>query len=700
MPSQHREGEASIVLDALTDVYALDDVQEVVDRVCRCAVAVSPYRVALLSLYFGDDVYIGLEGGPESLRQRFLQTARDVSADQRAAKRAMVWGRYRLADTAVCFIPEGSGVQFGASYHPSPERTDADWRPDDRIMVFVRGVDGAVHGVLSLDDPEDGQRPNAENLGSLSAIDRLMKLMGVFIHNKHLDAKLRESEARYSAVVEQSHDGVLIERDGRIRFANRRAGQMLKTMPGLLIDQRLDDVVTRTDGPALPGVDEAVLLRPDGTSLDIALRQTAIRFGGETANLISVEDVTERKRILERLQRSQKMESVGTLASGIAHDFNNLLGGILGYASLLRMRMGADNKLLRYVGSIEGAAERASAVTRQLLGIVRDEQVRIGTFSVPQVLDDLARFLRETFPCAIRIETEYAEDTPGVLGDEGQIHQVLLNVCLNARDAMPNGGLLTLRAGRGVDDQGAEIVRVTVEDDGAGIDAVALAQVFDPFFTTKEAGQGTGLGLYMAYRVIDRHGGRIEVRSDAGAGTRVEIALPSSSHTRSNLVAATAPHVGTEGGHVLLVDDEELIRAMGEEMLLRLGYSVTVAVDGPDALRIFEEQPKRFCCAIVDIAMPGMSGWEVVQTLRASSPQLPIIVSSGHDEGAAGAFGGDSSRVPDAYFLKKPYRMRELSALVAEVAQSEVTQSAATESELVAPTRSPRTADETSASAQ
>jgi len=470
VPPRNQDGEASIVLDALTDVYARDDVQEVVDRVCRCAVAVSPYRVALLSLYFGEDVYIGLEGGPETLRRHFLRTARKTSHQQRAEKRSAIWSRYRIGDTAVCFIPAGSDIRFGPSYQPSPERPGAEWHPDDRVMVFVRGVDGEVHGVLSLDDPDDGLRPDPDDLGSLLAIDRLMKLMGVFIHNKHLDSKLRDSEARYSAVVEQSHDGILIEREGRIRFANRRIGHMLDTMPGLLLGRKVDEVVTRSDLPALPNEEEGVLHGRDGRTHDVSIRTTPIRFGGETANLLSVQDITERKRIMARLQRSQKMESVGTLASGIAHDFNNLLGGILGYASLLRMRMGPEHELVRYVESIESAADRASAVTRQLLGIVRDEQVRIGTFPMPRVLDELAQFLRETLPPSIRIETESGKDLPQVLGDEGQIHQVLLNVCLNARDAMPDGGTLTLRATCDRDEGHGEYLRITVRDTGTGID--------------------------------------------------------------------------------------------------------------------------------------------------------------------------------------------------------------------------------------
>jgi len=155
VPTRNRDGEASIVLDALTDVYALDDVQEVVDRACACVVAVTPYRMALLSLYFGDDVYIGLAGGPESLRQNFLESARETSPESRIQKRSRIWTRHRIPGTAICFIPDGSDISYSRSYVASPTRDGAEWRADDRVMVFVRGVDGEVHGVLSLDDPSD-----------------------------------------------------------------------------------------------------------------------------------------------------------------------------------------------------------------------------------------------------------------------------------------------------------------------------------------------------------------------------------------------------------------------------------------------------------------------------------------------------------------------------------------------------------------
>ncbi|NJN14372.1 MAG: PAS domain S-box protein [Planctomycetes bacterium] len=510
----------------MREVYALDDVQQIVDKVCEVVVSIAPYRLALLSLYFGEDVYIGLAGGDDAMRRSFLEEARQADHERRAAKRKAIWREYRIPETSICFIPEGSAIGFSTSFQPSEAREKDGWRPEDRLMVFVRGADREVRGVLSLDDPASGERPDPANLGALGAVDRLIELMGVVIHNKHLSAKLRESEERYAAVVEQGHDGIFVERDGRILFANGRVARMLASEPATLLDTDLATVLERSDTAAVTGEEEGRLLRPDGRTIDVAIRSSTIRLGGANAQVVAVADITERKRIFTQLMRAQKMEGVGTLASGIAHDFNNLLGGILGYASLLRMRLGADENLRRYVDSIEKAADRASAVTRQLLGIVRDERVRVAPFDVRRLLEDVTRLFRETIDPSIAILLECPEDLPAILGDETQIHQVVLNICINARDAMPGGGTLSITADRvNVPNRGPG-VRIRVKDTGIGMSKEVMAKVFDPFFTTKQAGEGTGLGLYMAYRVIERHGGFVDVTSKPGRGTTVEFHLP------------------------------------------------------------------------------------------------------------------------------------------------------------------------------
>jgi len=651
--------QAETVLATLAEVYALDDVQAIVDLACRRAVELSPYRLALLSLYFGDDVYIGLEGGDEEMRQSFLKVARQATPEGRARRRQRIWEKHRIDGTHICFMAEDSDIPFGMSFHPSESVPGSEWRPNDRLMVFVRDAHGEVSGVLSLDRPSDGRRPDPKNLGPLVWVDRFITLMGVVIHNKHLQAKLRESEQRYAAVVEQGHDGILIVRDGRILFANTRIGEMLGVPPSLLVGRAADKVIGHVWAASLPGETDGHLLRPDGRTVDVSLRTSTIRVGGADARLFAVADITERKRILTQLVRAKKMESVGTLASGIAHDFNNLLGGILGYASLMKGCLDDRERALRYLQSIEKAADRAADVTRQLLGIVRDKPVRVAPFPIARVLGEVAGLLEETLDPAITVTMRWEQELPHVLGDESQIHQVLLNISLNARDAMPKGGTLTLEAAR-AEHRGRPAVSVIVSDTGVGMDAETLAKVFDPFFTTKEAGRGTGLGLYMAYRVIERHGGSIDIASKKGEGTTVEIVLPAAEVAVEGESAAPRGDTRKGSGVVLLADDEEVMREVASEMLRGLGYEVVTASDGRRAVNAVRSARREFCAAILDVAMPVMGGWEAAGAIRQLRPKLPIVITSGHDIETA---TNDTQGLADAC-LKKPYRVENLRQLL------------------------------------
>jgi len=241
---------------------------------------------------------------------------------------------------------------------------------------------------------------------------------------------------------------------------------------------------------------------------------------------------------------------------------------------------------------------------------------------------------------------------------------VLLNVCLNARDAMPGGGKLTLEAAV-ADRQGSwPAVRIAIHDTGDGMDAETLAKVFDPFFTTKKGGRGTGLGLYMAYRVIERHGGTIDIVSRAGEGTAVEMFLPASVEHAEREVPDAEEHAPGLGGTVLLVDDEEVMRDVGAEMLRGLGYDIVTAADGRRAVNAVRNAREKFICVIMDIKMPVMNGWEAARAIRELEPDLPIVFSSGHDPDAA---VGDTLGFDAARTLKKPYRIENLKRALAEV---------------------------------
>jgi len=654
-----RRGQAELVLGALQEIVALEDVQAIVDRACERVVAAGPYRVALLSLDFGGDLFVGLCGGDESMRARFLESARVTPPERRAEKRERIWREHRIPGTNACFIPEGSDVPFSRAFAASEAESGSEWRPQDRLMIFVRGAAGEVHGVLSLDRPSDRRRPLPSHRRAIEAIDRFATLAGVILHEKHLARKLRESEERYAAVVEQGHDGVLIERDGRVLFANRRLGEILGLDSASIQGRTLAEVFVADQAQVLPGERVRRLRVPDGRTIEVAWKSAVIRFGGADATLHVLEDVSERERVLKQILRTQRMESVDSLASGIAHDFNNLLVGILGYASLLESRLAEDDPLRGYVKSIEQAADRAASVTRQLLGVVRDDKVRVVPVRVPELLEEIARLLRDTMTTGIDVSVHCDATVPRVMGDDAQLHQVLLNVCLNARDAMPDGGTLLLEADvvepAPTSRVAGRFVRIAVRDNGCGMDGATLDKVFDPFFTTKQAGKGTGLGLYMAYRIVERHGGTIDIQSQKGRGTTVEIYLPS---------AAGASDARTTPGTVLFVDDEELIRQVAAEMLGSFGVPCRLAGNGEQAVQVVREGGGNLRCVVLDLAMPGMDGWEAARRIREIAPELAIVVSTGHDMRPP----SHAASLRDLVFLKKPYRIGDLRAAIEKAA--------------------------------
>jgi PAS domain S-box-containing protein len=605
------QSEAELVLETLREVEGLDDVQQIVDRVCTRVVRSSTYRTALLVVYFDEAAYVGLAGGTPGMRERFEASASDAWDCDRVRVRETLWTRHRVPGSNVVWVPAESDAPRTAAFTPSENMEGADWRPDDRLMVFLRGQDGVIRGVLSLDRPTDGRRPDPDNLGPLVLVDRLMSLIRTVIENKYLFARQRDSEQRYAAVVEQGLEGLIIARAGTILYANRRIGDMLGCTPRALKGEKLASLLRYDEVASLPGETTGELCN----GVPVALRTETIRYDGDDATLVAMTDVSERRRLLQELMRAQKLETVGTLASGIAHDFSNLLSGIAGYASLLRMRLKDDDPLLRYVDAITQTTERATAVTKQLLGVAREDEVRIAPFDVGRVLGELERLLRETLKPSIRVEASAPDNLPRILGDETRIHQVLLNICLNARDAMPEGGVLTLEASEARPDA----VRVQVRDNGTGMDAQTLAKVFDPFFTTKKVGTGSGLGLYMAYQIVQQHNGMMDIVSEPGRGTCVEIVLP------ARPVVQVSDAKGFDAGRVLVVDREDLVRESSARMLAELGHAAVTAPDSREAARAIGDADD-LRCAVLDV--DGEHGWETARVLRLLRPRLPLVLCS------------------------------------------------------------------------
>ncbi|WP_084284890.1 hybrid sensor histidine kinase/response regulator [Solirubrobacter soli] len=362
----------------------------------------------------------------------------------------------------------------------------------------------------------------------------------------------------------------------------------------------------------------------------------------------------ESERLREQLERSQRLNGLGQLAGGVAHDFNNLLAVIGGYARMLDKRL-ADNPELRLqAGEIVAAADRGAELTRQMLVFSRGTAPEIQTSDLNRAIEGSETLLRRAAGELVELRLILARDAPAVGLGRGRIEQILLNLTLNARDAMPDGGKLTIRTD--VDD---DVVRLTVLDTGEGMPEEVKAHAFDPFFTTKAEGEGTGLGLSVVYGIVERAGGNIDLDSSPGMGTCFAIDLP-----RAHGAAAEAPKTnGTAGSlrgvTVLVVDDQEAVRELTVKILQQHDAHVVGAANGEEALTLLAQHEEAIDVVVTDIVMPGMSGTELARRLRGERPGLPLVYFSGHI--------GDVDRPDDGPLVEKPFTPEALVSAIGDV---------------------------------
>ena len=405
---------------------------------------------------------------------------------------------------------------------------------------------------------------------------------------------------------------------------------------------------------------------PDGRRalLDIVVAPLRDDAGGVTGLIVVGRDATDRDRLEEQLRQSQKMEAVGRLAGGIAHDFNNLLTVILGNLELVKAGVGpADAAEL--VDATERAARQAADLTRQMLGFARRQPLRPVPVDVTALVRDSVSLLHRTIDRRIAIRFDPPAGVRPVVADPVQLQQVLMNLCLNARDAMPGGGTLTVEtadAARG----DAPMVRLSVADTGVGMTADVRARVFEPFFTTKDVGQGTGLGLAVVYGVAQAHGGWVECHSEPGRGSRFDVYLPAEPAAEpvspSVVVREAVPPTG-HGETVLVADDEPGVRELARAVLALHGYRVVVAADGAEAVAAFRRDPAVIRAVVLDACMPQLTGRQAFDAIRAVRPDVPVLFASGFP---TKELVPDES-TPGTAFLAKPFTPTELAATVARL---------------------------------
>ncbi|HEX7019906.1 MAG TPA: ATP-binding protein [Gemmatimonadaceae bacterium] len=397
--------------------------------------------------------------------------------------------------------------------------------------------------------------------------------------------------------------------------------------------------------------------------------------GGFRKLVGTIQDVTDRVALESQLRQAQKMEAVGQLAGGIAHDFNNMLTVIEGYTSLLLLESKLDAPSHEFVNEIRAAAERAAALTRQLLTFSRQEVRRPRVLNVNEAIRGVSRMLARLIGENIEVHMRLTDRPPLIFADAGQVEQILANLVINARDAMPDGGQLTIETAhveldatfaqrRRIERPGPYVV-LAVSDTGSGIPPELIERVFEPFFTTKPSGKGTGLGLSTVYGIVEQSGGRIWVYSEMGHGTSFKIYFPlSTGEADADAVRTESPPVldGTET--VLLVEDDVALRRVAARSLERAGYTVIQAEDAAQALEVCADADRAIAAVVSDVMMPGMSGVEFRDRVRAARPGLPVLLMSGYTRDAANTV---VNSVGEDVFIEKPFTPAALAAKVREV---------------------------------
>jgi PAS domain S-box-containing protein len=421
---------------------------------------------------------------------------------------------------------------------------------------------------------------------------------------------------------------------------------------------------------------ERTFLRKEGTPIPVVIRDRLLKnTQGRIIGMRStIQDVTERKKaekemaaLQEQFRQAQKMEAVGTLAGGVAHDFNNLLQAVLGYSEMLLSEKDEADPDYRALTEIKRVAQRGAELTRQLLTFSRKVQSQPKPLNLNQEVTAVEKLLRRTIPKMVRVELRLAGDLWTTVADPVQVGQVIMNLAVNAKDAMPDGGSLVIGTGNTTLDDGycrdhvgskpGRYVLLTVSDTGHGIEKEVLGHIFEPFFTTKGVGRGTGLGLAIVYGIVKGHGGFIECESEAGKGSVFKIYLPAADQEAAEIEHEDKgqPEGGTET--LLLVDDEQSIRDLAAAILSKYGYKVLTASSGEEALKVYGGGKERIGLVVLDLIMPGMGGWKCLEGLRRIDPGAKVVIATGYaPEGRSKA---DFEGMATGY-LNKPFDMREI----------------------------------------
>jgi len=556
------------------------------------------------------------------------------------------------------------------------------------IALPLKNKTGSIFGALFLYTPEPDVftaselrfvKGIAENLAFGITVLRACKE-----HNEKRDALL-ESETKFRAVFESSRDAISVSCFGRHIYVNpayqqlfRCTSEDLENRPicDFIADRSLnqvqDIVLRRSQGLEVPSIYEATGLRTDGSEFDMEVQTSTYELGGEVFTVGVIRDITERKNLQQQLQHAQKMEAFGTMAGGMAHDFNNILTAIIGYTTLVELNSSPDDPNRANLAQIQLAAGKAANLTRSLLAFSRKQPIKLVTFDLNNAIANLEKFLRRLIREDIDLVLSLCPEATSVRADAVQIEQVLMNIVVNARDAIQGDGTITVTS---------EIVELpsphfhpaldpprlfalcTLSDTGEGMTPDVAERIFEPFFTTKEVGKGTGLGLAVCYGIIKQHQGYITCFSTPGRGTTFHIYLPLAQADVEEVRAEALYDLSGGVGTILVAEDDLAVRRLMATLLNEFGYSVIEARDGAEAVEKFEANVDEVDLCVLDNVMPRKNGYWAAEEIKRLRPDVPIIFFSGYQPNALCS----ELNPQDIQFLNKPLAPQDLLKKIREL---------------------------------
>lgn len=522
----------------------------------------------------------------------------------------------------------------------------------------------------------------------LKLMEAFSNQIGVALENATLFEQLRKSEERYMDLFEHSPDMYhIVNRQGIIISCNQTEADRLGYRKDELVGHLLLTFYPPESHAAVQSLiadafennrqvsgHEEQIVTKGGEIVDVSVSTSIVYDESRKPVFLRIvaRDITEKKKLESKIFHAQRIDSIGNLAGGIAHDFNNILTSILGSTAIMKRKMRKSNQWFHFADIIETAAKRGAGLTRQLLTFARKSTPQFRPIIVNDIIEETLRLFERSTDKSIAIKKELTNDLAIIKGDDGQIQQAILNLLINARDAMPNGGTITVRSQALNPDirsasvfgeaRAGEFASVSVRDAGAGMSHAVQQRIFEPFFTTKD--KGTGLGLSVVYGVVNSHGGFIMVQSEVGKGSQFTMLFPLVGDREKFQRSLKEQRLRHGNEHILVVDDEEHVREMICRMLDTLGYGVEFVESGQKALDVVKKKSEPFDLVILDMNMPTMSGKETFFKLKEIKPDLKIVISTGYSN--ASLEPAPLNDLVDG-FLQKPYQMEELSKVLRDV---------------------------------